>query len=292
MILVLQFRFLITPQKLFLKSYLPVVTISDPSDFLEDIPANSDAHEPIEPESVNHQEILPHVTKWTAHHPITQIIGDPSSFVRTRSTTTNECNFSIFLSTTEPTRVSKALEDSDLVKAMQEELNQFEPLKVWRLVPKPEDKSIIGTKWIFKNKRDETGVIVRNKARSVAKDYRQQEGIDYVETFAPVAQIEPIRMFLAYAAYKNFTVYQMNVKIAFLCGNLKEEVYILQPEGFVDPTKPDHVYILDKTLYGLKQAPGRWYDELSTYLLKSGFKKVSVDNTLFIKHEDGEIVLI
>ena len=99
-------------------------------------------------------------------------------------------------------------------------------------------------------------------------------------------------MFLPYAAYKDFTVYQMDVKTAFLYGYLKEEVYISQPEGFVDPTKPDHVYILDKTFYGLKQAPRAWYDELSTYLLKSGFKKGSVDNTLFIKHEDGEIVLI
>ena len=125
-------------------------------------------NEPVEPESVNDQEIIPHVTKWTAHHPISQIIGDPSSSVQTTSATANECHFSMFFSMTEPTRVSEALEDSDWVKAMQEELNQLEVLKVWRLVPKPKDKSIIGTKWIFKNKRDETGVIVRNKARLVA----------------------------------------------------------------------------------------------------------------------------
>ena len=109
-------------------------------------------NEPVEPETVNNQEIIPHVTKWTAHHPISQIIGDLSSSVRTRSATANECNFSMFLSTTEPTRVSDALKDSDWLKSMQEELNQFEALKVWRLVTKPKDKSIIGTKWILRTK--------------------------------------------------------------------------------------------------------------------------------------------
>ncbi|KAI3770843.1 hypothetical protein L6452_01990 [Arctium lappa] len=124
-----------------------------------------------------------------------------------------------------------------------------------RLVPRPEGKSIIGTKWVFKNKKDEDGIVTRNKARLVAKGYRQEEGIDYDETYALVARIEAIKMFLAYATHKNFTVYQMDVKTAFLNGILKEEVYVSQPEGFVNPDKPDHVYILDKALYGLKQAP-------------------------------------
>ena len=119
---------------------------------MEEVEEIQSENELVEPETVNDQEIIPHVTKWTAHHPISQIIGDLSSLVRTRSATANECKFSMFLSATEPTEVSKALEDSDWVKAMQEELNQFEALKVWRLVPKPKDKSIIGTKWIFMNK--------------------------------------------------------------------------------------------------------------------------------------------
>ena len=175
---------------------------------------------------------------------------------------------------------------------MQEELNQFEALKVWRLVPKPQDKSIIGTKWIFKNKKDENGVIVRNKARLVAKGYRQQEGIDYDQTFAPVACTEAIRMFLVYAAYKDFTVFLMDVKTAFPYGNLKEEVYVSQPEGFVDLSKSDYVYILDRALYGLKQAPRAWYEELSTYLLGAGFSKGKIDTTLFVKSEGDDIMLI
>ncbi|KAI3734336.1 hypothetical protein L6452_13802 [Arctium lappa] len=191
-----------------------------------------------------------------------------------------------------PTRVSEALADSDWVSAMQEELNQFEALKVWRLVPKPEGKTVIGTKWVFKNKKDKDGIVIRNKARLVAKGYRQEEGIDYDETYALVACIEAICMFLAYAAHKNFTVYQMDVKTAFLNGILKEEVYVSQPEGFVNPDKPHHVYILDKALYGLKQAPRTWYDVLSQFLVKSGFSKGKVDTTLFIKKEKADIILI
>nr|GFC49225.1 copia protein [Tanacetum cinerariifolium] len=121
---------------------------------------------------------------------------------------------------------------------MQEELDQFARLKVWRLVPRPEGKSVIKTKWIFKNKKDEISLVIRNKARLVAVGYSQQEGIDYDETFAP-----------------DFTIYQMDVKTAFLNGILKEEVYVGQPLGFVSKKYPDHVYALDKALYGLKQAP-------------------------------------
>nr|GEX41733.1 copia protein [Tanacetum cinerariifolium] len=138
---------------------------------------------------------------------------------------------------------------------MQEELDQFARLKVWRLVPRPEGKSVIKTKWIFKNKKDESNLVIRNKVRLVAVGYSQQEWIDYDETFAPIARIEAIRLFLAYAAHKDFTVYQMDVKTTFLNGILKEEVYVSQPPGFVSKQYPDHVYALDKALYGLKQAP-------------------------------------
>ncbi|KAJ9553022.1 hypothetical protein OSB04_017067 [Centaurea solstitialis] len=246
----------------------------------------------LEPSSVNNQTPLPHTAKWTKDHPIDLIIGDPTSGVQTRAASANECNFSVFLSNIEPTRVSDALQDSDWVTAMQEELNQFEALKVWRLVQLPESKSVIDTKWIFKNKKDANNIIVRNKARLVAKGYRQQEGIDYDETFAPVARLEAIRMFLAYAAYKDFTVFQMDVKTAFLYGHLKEEVYVAQPEGFVDKEYPDYVYVLDKALYGLKQAPRAWYEELSKHLLSKGFKKGSVDSTLFLMKEGEHIVVI
>ncbi|KAJ9535957.1 LOW QUALITY PROTEIN: hypothetical protein OSB04_un000880 [Centaurea solstitialis] len=235
---------------------------------------------------------LPHTTKWTRDHPLHQITGDPNAPVQTRSATANECLFAAFLSNVEPLKVADALADPDWFIAMQEEINQFVRLKVWRLVPRPEGKSIIDTKWIFKNKKDEDNIVVRNKARLVAKGYRQQEGIDYNETFAPVARIEAIRMFLAYATHKDFTVYQMDVKTAFLNGVLKEEVYVSQPEGFVDQDHPDHVYILDKALYGLKQAPRAWYDSLSQFLVESGYSKGKIDNTLFIKREGEHIMLV
>ncbi|KAI3769842.1 hypothetical protein L6452_00956 [Arctium lappa] len=235
---------------------------------------------------------LPHEQKWTKEHLISHIIGDPSKPVQTRSASINLCMHDSFLSKFEPTRVSEALADPEWVISMQEELNQFDALKVWRLVPKPKGKTIIGTKWIFKIKKDEDGTVIRNKARLVAKGYRQEEGIDYDETYAPVARIEAIRMFLAYAAHKNFTVFQMYVKTAFLNGILKKEVYVSQPEGFVNHENPNHVYILDKALYGLKQAPRAWYDVLSTFLVKSGFSKGTVDTTLFIKKEKDDIILI
>nr|GFC66767.1 retrovirus-related Pol polyprotein from transposon TNT 1-94 [Tanacetum cinerariifolium] len=163
--------------------------------------------------------------------------------------------------------------NADWVSAMQKELDQFARLKVWRLVPRPEVKSVIKTKWIFKNKKDESSLVIRKKARHIAVGYSKQEGIDYDETFALVAQIKVIRLFLAYATHKDFTVFQMDVKTTFLNGILKEEVYVGQPPGFVSKQYPDHVYTLDKTLYGLKQAHRAWYDVLLQFLIESGFQK-------------------
>ncbi|GKA94129.1 retrovirus-related pol polyprotein from transposon TNT 1-94 [Tanacetum coccineum] len=122
---------------------------------------------------------------------------------------------------------------------------------------------ILALKWIYKVKLDEYGDVLKNKARLVAKGCRQEEGIDFEEFFAPVACIKAIRIFIANAASKNMIIYQMDVKKTFLNGELKEEVYVCQPEGFVDPDHPTHVYCLKKALYGLKQAPRAWYDILS-----------------------------
>ncbi|GJU92588.1 retrovirus-related pol polyprotein from transposon TNT 1-94 [Tanacetum coccineum] len=165
----------------------------------------------------------------------------------------------------------------------------FEPANV---LSRPKGKTIIKTKWIFKNKKDESSLVIRNKARHVAVGYCQQECVDYDETFAPVARIEAIRLFLAYAAHKGFTVFQMDVKTAFLNGILKEEVYVGQPPGFVSKQYPDHVYALDKALYDLTQAPRAWYDVLSKFLVDSGFQKGSIDTTLFIKKKGKHIMLI
>nr|GEW03459.1 copia protein [Tanacetum cinerariifolium] len=153
-------------------------------------------------------------------------------------------------------------------------------------------KYVIKTKWIFKNKKDESSFVIRNKARLVAVGYSQQEGIDYDETFTPVARIKAIRLFLAYDAHKDFTVFQIDVKTAFLNGILNEEVYVGQPSGFVKKQYPNHVYALNKALYGLKQAPRAWYDVLSQFFFESGFQKGSIDTTLFIKKKGKHMMLI
>ncbi|GJZ02728.1 retrovirus-related pol polyprotein from transposon TNT 1-94 [Tanacetum coccineum] len=148
--------------------------------------------------------------------------------------------------------VNEALADESWIVAMQEELNQFIANNVWELVPQPRNMKIIGTKWVFRNKLDENGIVSRNKARLVAQGYNQQEGIDYDETYAPVARLESIRILLAYACALDFKLFQMDVKSAFLNGFINEEVYVAQPPGFIDFEKPDHVYKLKKALYGLK----------------------------------------
>ncbi|GJR50758.1 putative ribonuclease H-like domain-containing protein [Tanacetum coccineum] len=226
--------------------------------------------------------------------PKDQIIGDPKSAVQTRRIAKKSeaglvsfinkqrrknhkdfqnCLFACFLSQVEPKKVNQALDDESWVEAMQEELLQFKLLNVWTLVDLPKGKKAIGNKWVFRNKKDHRGIMVRNKARLVAQGHRQEEGIDYDEVFAPVARIEAIRLFLAYASYMDFTVYQMDVKSAFLYGTIEEEVYVNQPPGFEDPEFPIKVYKVEKALYGLHQAPKAWYETLSTYLLENGFRR-------------------
>nr|GEZ16027.1 retrovirus-related Pol polyprotein from transposon TNT 1-94 [Tanacetum cinerariifolium] len=151
---------------------------------------------------------------------------------------------------------------------------------------------VITLKWIYKVKLDELGGILKNKARLVARGYRQEEGIDFEESFAPVARLEAIRIFLAYVAHKNMVVYKMDVKTTFLNGNLREEVYVSQPDGFIDPDNQNHVYKLKKALYGLKQAPHAWYDMLSSFLLSEDFSKDSVDPTLFIRRNGNDLILV
>nr|GEU97331.1 retrovirus-related Pol polyprotein from transposon TNT 1-94 [Tanacetum cinerariifolium] len=138
---------------------------------------------------------------------------------------------------------------------MLNELNQFIANDVWKLVPQPSNMTIIGTNEVFRNKLDENGIVSKNKAWLVAQCYNQQEGIDYDETYAPVARLESIRILLAYACALDFKLFQMDIKSAFLNGLINEEVYVVQPSGFIDFEKPDHVYKLKKALYGLKQTP-------------------------------------
>ncbi|GKD75835.1 retrovirus-related pol polyprotein from transposon TNT 1-94, partial [Tanacetum coccineum] len=192
----------------------------------------------------------------------------------------------------EPKNVKEAIQDESWTMAMQEELNQFKTNNVLSLVPPPDNQTIIGTKWVFKNKLDENGVVSRNKARLVAQGYNQQEGIDFDETYAPVARLESIRILLAYACAHDFKLFQMDVKSAFLNGFINEEVYVAQPPGFVDFEKPNHVFKLKKALYGLKQAPKAWYDRLKAFLLDHMYTMGLVDNTLFTKKKDSHIIIV
>ncbi|GJR27516.1 retrovirus-related pol polyprotein from transposon TNT 1-94 [Tanacetum coccineum] len=202
-----------------------------------------------------------HDFRWTRDHPLEQVRGNPSMPVQTRrqlATDPEMCMFALTVSIVEPKNIKEAMADSAWIEAMQDELHQFDRLKVWELVDKPFGKMIIKLKWLWKNKKDEDQTVIRNKARLVAKGYAQEEGIDFEESFAPVARLEAVRIFVAHAAHKSFPIYQMDVKTAFLNGPLKEEVYVAQPEGFVDPDHPEKVYLLRKALYGLKQAPRAW----------------------------------
>ncbi|GJV78715.1 putative ribonuclease H-like domain-containing protein [Tanacetum coccineum] len=164
--------------------------------------------------------------------------------------------------------------------------------QVWTLVDLPNSKRAIGTKWVYRNKKDKRGIMIRNKARLVAQGHTQEEGIDYDEFFALVSRIEAIRLFLAYASYKDFVVYQMDVKSAFLYGKIEEEVYVCQPPGFEDPDFPDRVYKVEKALYGLRQAPRAWYETLSTYLLENRFQRGQIDKNLFIQRDQGDILIV
>ncbi|GJV95869.1 putative ribonuclease H-like domain-containing protein [Tanacetum coccineum] len=251
-------------------------------------------------------------TRIHKDHLIKNVIGDVKSTIQTRKMTKstseqgflsavyeqktqdtlNTCLYACFLSKIEPTSIAKALSDSFWVELMQKELLQFKLQQVWKLVDLPNGKRAIGTKWVFRNKKDERGIVIRNKAKFVAQGHRQEEGIDYEEFFAPVAIIEAIRLFLAYASFMGFLVYQMDVNIAFLYGTIKEEVYVTQPPGFKDPDHLEKVYKVFKALYGLHQAPRAWYETLANYLLGNRFKRGKIDQTLFIKKQKGDILLI
>jgi hypothetical protein len=180
-------------------------------------------------------------------HPVNSILGDIHKGVTIRSRVAHFCEHYPFVSSIEPYRVKDGLRDRDWVVAMQEELNNFTRNEVWHLVPRP-NQNVVGTKWVFRNKQDDHGVVPRNKARLVAKGYSQVEGLDFDETYAPVARLESICILLAYATYHGFKLYQMYVKSAFLNGPIKEEVYVEQPSGFEDSEYPNHVYKLSKAL--------------------------------------------
>ncbi|GKA85941.1 retrovirus-related pol polyprotein from transposon TNT 1-94 [Tanacetum coccineum] len=199
---------------------------------------------------------LEYISKWTKSHPLENVIDNPSRHIY----------------------------------AMQEEIHEFEQLDFSELIPCRDLAMIIKLKLIFKVKQDEFGGVPKNKARIVAKGYPQEERIDFVESFASVARIVTICIFIANVANKNMTIYQMDVKTTFLNGQIREVVYVSQPEVFVDPDNPTHMYRLKKALYGLKQALRAWYDMLSSFLLSQKFSKGAVDPTLFTRKEGKDIL--
>ncbi|GJX93206.1 putative ribonuclease H-like domain-containing protein [Tanacetum coccineum] len=295
---------------------LPEVNTATREDLVGPIPASEDTQvkdQEIELGNIPPSYAVPTTPHTRIHkdHPIEHVIGDVQSSVQTRRMKTSysekgflsaiyegkthqdlhTCLFVCFLSQEEPKRVSQALRDPAWVEAMQEELLQFKLQKVWILVDLPKGHRAIGTKWVYRNKKDERGIVIRNKARLVAQGHTQEEGIDYDEVFAPVARIEAIRIFLAYASYMGFMVYQMDVKSAFLYGQIEEEVYVCQSPSFEDPDHPDKVYKVVKALYGLHQAPRAWYDTFATYLLSNSFQRGKIDQTLFIKKTKGEYLV-
>ncbi|GJY12458.1 retrovirus-related pol polyprotein from transposon TNT 1-94 [Tanacetum coccineum] len=272
----------------------PEFTIADDHPSLNklDQPESADNLEPAEIQDNVSNEPISDVQTSPTISPLDE--GEPLAGITTRSrvrdskvASVHGCLYVNFLSKMEPKKLIKALEEEGWIIAMQEKLNQFERNKVWTFVPKPRGKTIIGTKWIWINKMDENRVVIKNKARLVAQGYNQPEGIDYEETFAPVARLEAIKIFLAYAAYMGFMVYQMDVKSAFLNGKISEEVYVQQPPGFESVEFPNHVCKLDKTLYGLKQAPRAWYETLSKFLIQHKFIRDYAGCNLDIKSTSG-----
>ncbi|GJU29448.1 putative ribonuclease H-like domain-containing protein [Tanacetum coccineum] len=207
-------------------------------------------------------------TRVHSIHPKAQIIGDPKSAVQTRGMTKKNSGEHAMISYIQKQRRTNHKDFQNCLFACH-----------WYKVG-------------VRNKKDERGIVVRNKARLVAQGYKQEEGIDYDEVFAPVARVEAIRLFLAFASFMNFPVYQMDVKSAFLYDTIEEEVYVYQPLGFVDPEFPKKVYKVDKALYGLHQAPKAWYETFSTYLLDNGFHRGQINKTLFIKRLKGDIILV
>ncbi|CAN1346353.1 Retrovirus-related Pol polyprotein from transposon TNT 1-94 [Linum perenne] len=263
--------------------------LPDPTSSFSD---DTEDHQTPSPSSVSENQPPPHIQK---RHPPTLLIGGQNDRLVTRSKKLLDfiaTEDTALLSFIEPTSIKEALKDEHWILAVQEELLQFDRASVWELVPPPSGKTIIGTKWIFRNKTNDKGETVRNKARLVAQGYCQEEGIDFDETFALVARLEAIRILCAYASHLQFTLFQMDVKSAFLNGYIKEEVFVRQPPGFEDSHFPNHVFKLKKALYGLRQAPRAWYDRLTSFLHSKNFKRGQVDNTLFIKIQGKDILLI
>jgi hypothetical protein len=226
-------------------------------------------------------------------HPASRIIGDMNECT-TRSRVRNNPHFAhaAFDATFEPKDIGHALSDHNWVNSMHEELENIERNQVWELVDPPPGCKLIGTKWVWKSKEGEKGEVVRNKSRLGSQGFNQKEGIDYEETFAPVACLEAIRILLAFSVAKGFKLHQNDVKSSFLNGVLEEELYMRQPPGFESEKYPHRVCKFRKALYGLKQAPRAWYGRLRGFLFEREFEMRKVDQTLFLLRQGRDILIV
>ena len=200
--------------------------------------------------------------------------------------------FDLYCHVDHPIHFEDAVNENKWIEAMNEEIGAIEKSKTWELVDLPEGKDAIGVKWVYNTKRNSEGKIDRHKARLVVKGYKQQQGKDYDETFAPVARMETVRTALSIAAQHKWKIYQMDVKSTFLNGVLKEEVYVEQPPGYEVEGQEHKVCRMKKALYGLKQAPRAWYNRIDAYLIDNGFEKCDGEPTLYIKENDGKILIV
>ncbi|KAI5327982.1 hypothetical protein L3X38_027378 [Prunus dulcis] len=191
-----------------------------------------------------------------------------------------------------PLKYKKAIKDEAWQKATENEIEIIEKNKTWELVDKPTDKPVIGVKWTYKTKLNLDGTVQKDKARLVAKGYSQKPGIDFNETFAPVARLDTIRTLVALPAQKGWKLFQLDVKSAFLNGVLHEEVYVDQAPSFMIKNKEDRVYRLKKALYGLKQAPRAWYEEINSYFIKASFQRSPSEATLYVKAAESSIIIV
>ena len=213
---------------------------------------------------------------------------EPVRGTRLLSDIYQRCNVAVM----EPAGFKEATTDQKWIVAMKEELKMIDKNQTWELVDRPTHKKVIGVKWVYRTKLNSDGSINKHKARLVVKGYAQMFGVDFSETFAPVARLDTIRMLLALAAQKGWLIHQLDVKSAFLNGYLEEEIFVEQPEGFAVQGKENKVYRLKKALYGLKQAPRSWYSRIDAHLMNLGFEKSLSEFTLYIKKVDGEILVI
>nr|GFB97616.1 putative ribonuclease H-like domain-containing protein [Tanacetum cinerariifolium] len=275
---------------------IPIPTVSSPvlTACLNDSPEPSSDARLISKRVANQEEtpsmdnIISLTNRIHKDHPKSQIIGSVDTPIQTRHKSKNVEEQSFIATIYQKT--DPALLQFCLFLCF---LSQVEPKKnVWTLVDCPKGVRPIGIKCVLTNKKNKRGIVVRNKARLVAQGHTQEEGIDYDEVFAHVARIKAIRLFLAYASFMRFTVYQMDVKRAFLYGTIYEEVYVMQPPKFQDLAFLAKVYKVEKAMYGLHQASRAWYDTLSKYLLMNGFQRGTIDQTLFIRRQREDFILV